>query len=139
MGSYEIEAAARAGSDLGSPGESLKQLISELFVSGLPLNSHSNAYANALQVKSGPGYLLGFTCYSSNAAAQFIQVHDSQTLPASGAVPCLVVTVAAASNLAVYFNTPGRSFLYGIAIVNSSTGPTYTAGSADTFFDAQFI
>ena len=139
MGSYLIEEAGMGRGDLKSPGENLKTLIAELMVSGLPLNHHSPAYANALNVKSGPGYLLGFTVYSSNVAAQFIQVHDKQTAPSSGDVPCLVVTVAATANLAVYFNTPGRSFLYGIQIVNSSTGPTYTAGAADTFFDAQFI
>jgi hypothetical protein len=139
MGPFLIEEAGEKAGGISSPGEKLKDLIRELTITGLPLNHHSNGYVTALNVKSGPGYLLGFTCYSSNASAQFIQVHDTQTLPASGAVPCLVVTVAATSNLAVYFNTPGRSFLYGIAIVNSSTGPTYTAGAADTFIDAQFI
>ena len=112
-------------------------LSDEYEVSGLPLNVHSNAYAATLFVKSGAGTLYGFGVYSSNAAAQFIQVHDSRTVPASGAVPAWIGTVAATGNLNVIW-IPGRTFLYGCWIVNSSTGPTYTAGSADTWFDAQF-
>ena len=107
-------------------------------VSGSPLNVHSNAYVAAMLVKSGPGVLYGFSLYSSNIAAQFIQIHDSLTVPASGAIPAALFTVGAAGNLAVNW-IPGRSFLYGCWIVNSSTGATYTAGSADCFIDAQYI
>lgn len=139
MGGYLIEKVEGKDPLITSPGESFKGLVRELLASGLPLNTHSNVYENVHRVKSGPGYLLGFTVYSSNVAAQFIQVHDTNGPPASGAIPAMVMTVAAASNLAVYFNTPGRAFLTGITLVNSSTGPTYTAGSADTWFDVQFV
>lgn len=113
-------------------------VVSELLVSGLPLNTHSNAYENERHVKSGPGLLFGFSAYSSNAAAQFIQVHDSHDAPASGAVPVAVFTVGAAGHIAISYIFPGRFHQYGIWVVNSSTGPTYTAGTADTFFDVQF-
>jgi len=113
-------------------------ITAELMATGLPLNTHSNAYENARRVKRGPGLLFGFSAYSSNAAAQFIQVHDSQDAPASGAVPVAVFTVAATAHIAISYIFPGRFHNQGIWIVNSSTGPTYTAGSADTFFDVQF-
>lgn len=103
----------------------------------LPLNVHSNAYENQHRVKTGPGILYGFGVYSSNAAAQFIQVFDATSI-ASGAIPCWVGTVAATSNLNVIW-IPGRTFSVGCIIANSSTGPTYTAGLADTFFDVQFV
>lgn len=113
-------------------------IVDELLTSGLPLNVHSPAYGNVLHVKSGPGLLFGFSAYSSNVAAQFIQVHDSHDAPASGAVPVAVFTVAATAHVAISYIFPGRFHLYGIWVVNSTTGPTYTAGSADTFFDAQY-
>lgn len=103
-----------------------------------PLNVHANAYAAALKVKSGPGKLYGFTVYNSGAA-QFIQVHDTASAPASGAIPALVLNVSATATRGVYFGEVGRAFNAGCWIVNSSTGPTYTAGSADCFIDAQYI
>src|SRR5690348_15378178 len=103
-----------------------------------PLNVHSNVYEATRLVKSGPGVLYGFTVYSSKASSQFIQVFDSATAPASGAVPATVLTVGATSNVAANW-IPGRTFLYGCWIVNSTTGPTYTAGLADCWFDVQFI
>ena len=107
-------------------------------VSRLPLNIHSNAYEATRQVKTGPGVLYGFTVYSSKASAQFIQVHDLTAVPASGAIPAAVFTIGATANLPVDW-VPGRVFEYGCWIVNSSTGPTYTAGLADCWFDVQFV
>lgn len=107
-----------------------------------PLNIHSNAYVNSLVVKTGPGFLYGFTVYSSKASAQFIQVFDyanaATPVPADTAIPACVFTVAATSNLPINW-LPARSFLYGCVICNSSTGPTKTIASADCFIDAQFL
>jgi hypothetical protein len=104
----------------------------------LPLNHHSNVYENGTVIKTGPGRLFGFTAYSSNVAAQWIQVHDLAGPPASGAVPVATFKIATATHL--YQNwIPGRTFTTGIWIGNSTTGPTYTAGAADTFFDCQFV
>lgn len=136
MGAYEIEDVA--GSVLVK--QAFKDLIAEFYASGLPLNSHSNGYEAFRVVKTGPGYLFGFSGYSSNASGQFIQVHDSQGLPADGAVPAMVISCGtAASNFSAYFALPGRAFLYGIVLCNSSTAASKTIGSADTWFDAQFI
>ena len=103
-----------------------------------PLNKHSNAYAASLVVKTGPGKLYGFTVYNSGAA-QFIQVHDTSAVPASGAIPAVVLSAAAAANLGSFWGDVGRAFNTGCVIVNSSTGPTYTAGADDCFFDAQYL
>ena len=104
----------------------------------VPLNIHSNAYEASRVVKTGTGILYGFTVYSSKVSAQFIQVFDASTLPADGAIPGPFFTVSAASNLGVNW-LPGRTFQNGCVIVNSSTGPTKTIGSADCWFDAQYI
>lgn len=104
----------------------------------LPLNIHSPAYELGRQVKTGPGYLFGFTAYSSNVAAQWIQVFDLNRAPTAGEVPAAIYKVGAAAH--VYQNwVPARTFLVGCWIGNSTTGPTYTAGAADTFFDVQFV
>lgn len=104
----------------------------------VPLNHHSNVYELGTQVKTGPGYLFGLTVYSSNVAAQWVQVHDLIGPPASGAVPVLILKVPTVTHL--YQNwIPPRTFLVGCWIGNSTTGPTYTAGAADCFFDVQFL
>lgn len=135
MGSYLIEAATRSGSDLGA----LASLVAEFHSAGLPLNVHSNVYEKSRLVKAGPGYLFGFTVYNSNVAAQFIQVHDSPTLPANGSVPCMVISVATIADKGVQWLPLGRAFQTGIYLCNSTTGPTLTLGAADCFFDAQFV
>ena len=139
MGEYAIQEAQEGLGDAGSPGAGLRGLIRELFISGLPLNVHSNVLAADIVVKPRPGYLLGMTVNNTNAAAQYVLLFDAATLPADGAVPCTSFTVPASSHLAVYFNTPGRAFLTGIVACNSSTADSKTIGSADCFFDAQFI
>lgn len=106
---------------------------------GLPVNSSSSVYEAAHLVKAGPGTLFGFAIYNSKNAGQFIQAHDTQAAPGSGAIPVAVWTVATVANLNVAWVIPGRFFSRGIWLVNSSTGPTLTAGSADCWFDAQYV
>jgi hypothetical protein len=140
MGEMLIERATQGCQGFQSPAETLKVLIRELMDSGLPLNVHSRgALTNSLIVKPTAGYLLGLTANSTNAAAQYILLFDSATVPSSGAIPTTSFTVPAASHLAIYFNTPGRAFQTGICVCNSTTAATLTIGAADTYFDAQFI
>ena len=102
------------------------------------LQATTTAYAASLIVKAAKGKLLGITGYNSKGSAQFIQVHDSATLPADTAVPKVVIAVAASSSFSLEFSK-GRDFANGIVICNSSTGPTKTIGSADIWIDAQYI
>lgn len=104
----------------------------------IPLNIHSIAYENARVIKTGPGILYGISVYSSLAAAQWIQFFDATTVPADGAIPECIYTVAATANLTLNW-IPGRPFKSGIVVVNSTTGPTKTIGAANCFFDAQYL
>lgn len=106
---------------------------------GMPLNSSSLALEASRLVKSGPGTLFGFSGFSNKGAGQFVLVFDSRDLPAAGAVPVLVVNVAATSNFSYDAGQWGRAFHQGIAIANSSTVATLTAGSADCWIDAQYV
>lgn len=117
----------------------IAQLFAEFAQAGLPLNAHSNALAASRTVLSGPGYLTSLLVSSTNAAAQFIQLHDAIALPANGAVPAVVMTVAATADKFVSYPLPGRYFQRGIVVANSTTSGTLTTGVADCFFDAQFI
>lgn len=103
------------------------------------LNATVAAYVASFQVKAGPGKLYGMTGYNSKGSAQWVQVFDSLTLPAEGAVPAVTFTVATVANFAIDFGIYGRTFKTGIYVVNSSTGPTKTIGSADIWLDAQYL
>lgn len=102
-------------------------------------NKTTTAYAASLIIADRESTLYGLSGYNSKASAQFIQLHDSATLPADTAIPVMVLSVAASSNFSIDFGIHGRPFNNGIVVCNSSTGPTKTIGSADCFFDAQVI
>ncbi len=102
-------------------------------------NTSTAAYVASLVVKNTPGVLFGLTGYNSKGSAQFIQVHDATVTPAEAAIPVITFTVGASSNFSLDYGIRGRKFEKGIVLVNSSTGPTKTIGSADCWFDAQYI
>lgn len=105
-----------------------------------PVNSTSTQLEKARIVKSGEGVLFGITGVSTNVAAQFILVFNTEQTPIqNGAVPVLVISVPAGSNFSWDGGTWGRHFSQGIVLANSSTAATLTAGAADTWFDAQYI
>ena len=102
-------------------------------------NATSTAYETSRVVKNIPGTVYGLTGYNSKASAQFIHLYDATAVPADTAVPVVVITAAASSNFSIDFGIYGRRFTTGICIGNSSTGPTKTIGSADCWFDVQFL
>lgn len=102
-------------------------------------NAATTAYAASLVVKATPGVLFGVTFYNSKGSAQWIQVHDSATLPAENAVPLVILKIPSDTSAAYDFGERGCTFTHGIVICNSSTGPTKTIGSADCWITAQYV
>ena len=103
------------------------------------LYDDSVAYEASPIVKATPGTIFSVTGYNSKTSAQFIQLHNSATVPANGAVPAIVFTVPASSNFFYDFGEIGRFCSAGIVLCNSSTGPTKTLGSADCWFNVQYV
>ena len=101
-------------------------------------NATTVAYASSLVIKAGVGNLFNLTGFSSKASAQWIQVHNTTAVPSANAIPAITFYVAPTSNFSLDFGVYGRYFSTGITVVCSITGPTYTAGAADCWFDAQY-
>lgn len=93
--------------------------------------------AASLIVKGSAGTLFSLTGYNAGPA-QFIQVHNAETLPANTAVPLCVIAVPAQSNFSMEFKL-GLPCSTGIVVSNSSTAPTKTIGSADCNITATYI
>ena len=105
---------------------------------GAPSSATTPAYAASIIAKAAPGTVYYVTGYNSGVSAKFIQIHDASALPADGAVPAVLLSVAGSSNFSLYFGTFGRYFSNGIVVCNSSTGPTKTIGAADCWIDVGY-
>lgn len=99
-------------------------------------NAKTSAYAASLICSPSTSYLCGFTVYNSSASTQFIQFHNSATLPANTAAPEFYFEILPSTSRMIEYIRP-RKFSAGIVVCNSSTGPTLTIGSADCWFDVQ--
>ncbi len=103
-----------------------------------PKNAEVVAYATSLVVKTTAGLVFSIDGYNSGPA-QWIQVHDSATVPATGAVPKIIVAVGATANYSIDYGTLGKVFANGIYVCNSTTGPTKTIGAADCWITARYL
>lgn len=105
-----------------------------------PSNAAMTTYGASIVAKTTAGLLFGFSGYNSKTSTQFIQVHDAAALPTDTAIPKIVLVAGATSNFSwPSHNAPyPRHFANGIVVVNSSTGPTLTIGSADIWVDVQY-
>lgn len=95
----------------------------------------TNFGANAtLNVKATAGNVFSLTCINKNAlAARYIQLHNTATVPASGAAPIVTFLVPANGQIVIgtdFFTDFGSYFSTGIAFAYSTTPDTYTAATA---------
>jgi hypothetical protein len=106
-------------------------------IAGLPRN-YTNQRLAASLVLPGSIVVYGFTVYSTNSAAQYLNVFEADKLPADGSVPVLSWPLAANNGVGFTWLPVGRAFDSGLVLCNSSTDATKTIGSADCLFDVQY-
>jgi hypothetical protein len=104
---------------------------------GAPSAYDSTAYETGHIIKASAGVLRGISGYNSGPA-QWIQVHNSVTVPADTAVPLLVIKVPAQSNFSYDAGRFGKAFATGISVCNSTTSPAKTLGAADVFWNVLY-
>lgn len=102
------------------------------------LRAITPALAASLIVKPSKGGLLRVFGFNTLAGTQFIQLHDSATLPVDTAVPIAVIAIAASSAFSIDLNGLIFPFQNGIVICNSTTGPTKTIGAANCLITALY-
>ena len=105
---------------------------------GFPANATSPALVASLLIAPGRRRLFGLQGVNNNAAATFVHIFDTTSLPANGTAPLVVIRAAGSDNFSAYGGSVGRWFDKGIFLVNSSTLATLTISTADLWVDAQF-
>lgn len=97
----------------------------------VPNTGGGNLVASRI-ISTVPAKLLAVMVTNTAGSIQYLQVHESATLPANGAVPKLpsVALAAGPSTTMFSFGDYGVD-LDAITLCNSSTSATKTIGSAD--------
>lgn len=116
----------------------IHSLFSKIVNQGLI--AKSTALAASLIIKSGPGTLYKLVVYNGKNAAQYIQLHDSATLPSDTAVPVMTFSVPTLGTMELpIHNLKGLNFANGIVVCNSTTAATKTIGTTDCWFHAIYV
>ncbi len=135
FGSGTIDAFAFALADSGGSMSGSVLTGASAAAAGASIVSSSAAETGHV-LKASAGTLISLVGYNGRTSAQFVQVHNTTTVPADAAVPIYSFTVPASSNFSLDIPVTGAPFTTGIAVCNSSTQATKTVGSADCWFTA---
>lgn len=98
----------------------------------------SAVVGSSLVIKAGAGTLYGLSVYNTGAVDQYIQIHNTTTLPADTAVPIITIPLYAGGVLFLDYGVYGIPFAVGMVACNSTTIGTKTIGAADCWFVATY-
>ena len=98
----------------------------------------TTAYATSGVILAAPGVLFQVRGFSSRKSAQWVQILDAAAVPADTSVPIHIIRVGPNENFFLDLGEFGDDFATGICWSTSSTGPTKTIGSADTWVSAGY-
>lgn len=98
----------------------------------------STALENSRVIKASAGRLYRLLITNTKTSSQYIQIHNTTTVPADTAVPIFSFPIPASSAVSIDADIMGSYFDTGITVCNSSTVATKTIGAADCFFTAEY-
>lgn len=130
---------AKATPRVGSDGSAAVSQSASSSASGALSRAANTALATSLVIKAGPGRLYSLLITNTKATAQFIQIHNTTSLPSDTAVPIYSFYVQPNSSASLGAEDFGDYFSTGITVCNSSTAATKTIGSADCWFTARYL
>lgn len=129
--SFFIAAAGtNINNTLGVDGVQITPLASSVYSYSVFKDLSANA---TLNIKASNANVFSAKCHNLNAAARYLQLFNTATFPAGGAVPDLVFLLPPTSETKLgteWFGAGGINFTLGVAFGFSTTELTYTAGVA---------
>lgn len=105
----------------------------------LPLvYTSGSSYDDSAVITTSRARLTGCHGYMSGSSTQWIMLFDSATVPANGTAAQVLIKVPPTSAFSFEPGERGRFFGSGISWAQSSTSPTKTLGSAETFLSCTY-
>jgi hypothetical protein len=133
----ETQAVVPVGADGVAISSSNPQpTISSIGAAGGGTLVTSTAFEASHVLKASAGTLISLRGFNNKATEQYIQIHNTTSVPSNGVTPSSFFLVPGVSNFAMDIPILGEPYTTGISVCNSSTADTKTLGSADCWFTA---
>ena len=132
----------KAGAEIvGKVGidQTTNETTNKVMTQGIAMSRVGSAVVgSSLVIKASAGTLYGLYVFNTGTVDQYIQVHNTTTLPADTAVPILTIPLYAGGVLFLDYGEYGIPFAVGMVACNSTTIGTKTIGAADCWFVATY-
>jgi hypothetical protein len=133
------------GAEVANEAFSVGDITASIVASPNPSDSYAeyqnNSFTTAV-VKASPGKVFSATIVNTSGSDRYIQFFDQTTVVTGGETAKYKCIIPAGGALIIgtdFFGQNGKEFDSGIVIANSTTLPTYTAGSAgDITIDLEY-